>query len=822
MGSASGAPPSPPVSDDPGPLRCALAYGVPLFLLLAILIAPMVSGTRTLYLRDVVYTHLEMKWSQSLAMRSGTFPILDPYRGGGQPLAGNPNAVPFYPTNVLFLVAPVFWALNAHFWIHLLLAPLACFWMARRWGLTRQGAWAAAACYTVGGFFISHLSLLNLIAGATLAPALVAGFLAVAAGHRRGVMVPVVALIWALLLVSGDPLSAGLALALAATAVAVAGAQSRLRVARSDVGWLVVALGWGTIIALPQVAEFLRLVPLTFRGQQGYLAASRTIASFDPRQAAEWILPLLFGRPDTLGPGRFWGDGFYLGSAPYFLSLYPGLLTFGLVAASLSVRRGPAVWAWGAVIAGVGLALGRFNPLARALFESPLFAAVRFPVKFWLPAAIGGALLCGIGLDALLSGPRGAARRNFVAVLGTLAAVLALLSAALGFLPAPVDAGLRLLIPTTFDAAFVDHERGRWLGLALYSLALLGFYLLVAHLLFRRSPARWAASAALVAAHVATQLAFLRPLYPMDAPAAYLQPPAALAYVPDSARVVNPDHRALFGPTRQREGPFPSSDRYWQWRRAFAELYPMTGPIWARRFDLDSSPEGLSSVHTVSAQRAIWASNDTTRVRLLAAWGISRLVLDRPLAPGTAARLLARAPGLGHPVHVYEIPDAVPEASLARDVYPVSNDAMAAALLSLPAFDPRRDVALLMAGQPRTLGGGTARVVRSAPEALEVETFADSGGAVLVVQRTDLLYTAEVDGQAAPIRTANVHRIGVEVPAGRHSVRLAVDRRVLERSAVVALLALLLLPALGWIARERSADTRSRLASETPDRRIPP
>jgi hypothetical protein len=468
------------------------------------------------------------------------------------------------------------------------------------------------------------------------------------------------------------------------------------------------------------------------------------------------------------------------------------------------------VWAWGAVIIGVGLALGRFNPIARALFESPAFAAVRFPIKFWLLAAIGGALLCGIGLDALLSGSRAAARRNFIAVLGALAALLALLGAALAFLPAPIDAGIRLLIPATFDATFVDHERRRWLGLALWSLAALAFYLIAAHVLFRRSPARWPAAAALVAGHVATQLVFLRPLYPMDTPGAYLQPPAALAYVPDSARVINPDHRALFGPTRQREGPFPSSDRYWQWRRAFAELYPMTGPVWDRRFDLDSSPEGLSSVHTVAAQRAVWTSNDTTRVRLLAAWGIDRLVLDRPLASGTAARLLARAPGIGHPVHVYEIPDALPEATLASNVYPVPDDAMAAALLTLPAFDSHRDVALLMAGPPRTLGGGTAQVVRSAPEALEVETLAGSGGGVLVVQRTDLLYQAEVDGKAAPILTANVHRIGVEVPEGRHRVRLFVDRRSLERSTVAALLALLLLPALGWIARGRPAGTRRR------------
>jgi hypothetical protein len=128
--------------------RFAALYVLPLTLLLAWIALPLVRGTETLYMRDVLNAHLAMKWSEARALHQGYFPLLDPYRGGGQPLAGNPNAVPFYPTNALLLGASPMWALNAHFWIHLLLAPFACFWMARRWGLSREAAWAAAVCYT--------------------------------------------------------------------------------------------------------------------------------------------------------------------------------------------------------------------------------------------------------------------------------------------------------------------------------------------------------------------------------------------------------------------------------------------------------------------------------------------------------------------------------------------------------------------------------------------------------------------------------------------------------------------------------------------------
>ena len=220
--------------------RFAALYVLPLMLLLAWIALPLARGTETLYMRDVLNAHLAMKWSEARALHQGYFPLLDPYRGGGQPLAGNPNAVPFYPTNAFLLWASPIWALNAHFWLHLLLAPLAFFWMARRWGLAREGAWAAAVCYTASGFYLSHLSFYNLIAGATLAPALVGACLGFAGarrgaadtGPRRAWNALAVALLWALLLLSGDPLMAVLAAGLGLAAHGPGG------------GWRRTGAGW--------------------------------------------------------------------------------------------------------------------------------------------------------------------------------------------------------------------------------------------------------------------------------------------------------------------------------------------------------------------------------------------------------------------------------------------------------------------------------------------------------------------------------------------------------------------------------------------------
>lgn len=783
--------------------RIFLLYGLPLLILLVWVALPLIRGTETLYLRDVLNTHFPMKQAQAEAWRHGWCPVIDPYRAGGQPLSGNPNAVPFYPTNLLYLVGSAFWALNAHFWVHLLLAPFAFFWMARSWGLAREPAWAAALCYVVGGFYLSHLSFYNLIAAATLAPAFIASCLDFAAGRRRRWTVPLLALLWALLLLGGDPLMAALAGLLGGTAL-LATWGSGWRARRELPGWgspllFTAAIGVGTLLAWAQISEFLRILPLSFRGHWGYTREVATVASFDPRQLLEWLIPFAYGRPDLLERGTFWGSRFYTDTPPYFLSLYPGLLAFALVAASGRPRSTAAWWAWGGILAGIFLSLGRFNPLAAWIFGGQ--GALRYPVKLWMPVAIGAALLCGIGFARLFPAEGGdaRARRSFRIALAVLFLVLGGLWIWLNFASGSSEPWLRGLIPEKFDAAFVANERLRWAALCFLSLVFLGALALLARIA-RRRPVGGAA--ALLAVFALGQLLLLRPLFPMDALVPYRVPPPALDHLPANLTVVNPDFNYLFGPSSLKQGSFPAQTSAWVERRAFYELYPFTGPLWKRRYELNVSAEGLDSFLTRMAQGAVKGSRDNEqRVRLLAAWGVGRLVMNHPLAPRPErARLLAEIPSFGRVLYIYEIGNRAPEVFLARRVFPAPHLNAAYARLSSADFDARTDAVLPAAkdGPPVQRGGGTARIVKKGPESLEVEAVAGPGGSLLVVQRSHGLFKAEVDGKEAEVLTANLHRLGVEVPAGRHRIRLWIDRRPLVRSFFVVALGLALLPGLAW------------------------
>jgi len=820
--------------------RPGLLYGAPLFLLLAWAVLPLVRGGRTLFLRDTFNAHLEMKVAEAQSIARGFFPEIDPYRAGGQPLAGNPNAVPFYPDNLLYLAAPAIWALNAHFWLHLLVAPFAFAWLARAWGLGRGPAWVAAGCYTASGFFLSHLSFYNLIAGAALAPAFLAACIALA-GRRgsaaRPALAPAVAILWALLLLGGDPLMAGLALVLAGATLAVSSAAG----ARPPLLVLLATLGAGTLVAAPQLVELLRILPLSFRGHWGYTAQVASVASWDPRQAAEWLLPFLFGRPDVLGPGSFWGSRFFTDVPPYYLSLYPGLLALVLVAAAglPRGRRAAALWAWGAIAGGLFFALGRFNPLAMRTFELTGKGSLRYPVKLWLPVAVGAALLCGIGFERVFEEGDPGARRRFAFALGALAGVFAAGWIVLALLPGVSGPRLRRLVPAGYPDAFVANERLRWAGLCLLSLALLAALALAARWALRRPAAAAlgrpdssaaalgrsgsSAAALVVVIHVAAQLLLLRPLFPTDAVYPYLVPPPALDLLPPGETVVNGSFTDLFGPSRLERGDFPAPRALWLERRAFYELYPMTGPLWGRRYELDVSPEGLDSFLTRMAQGAVkHSAGDALRVRLLAAWGVGRLVLDRPLetaalgpGSGSGARLLGEIPSFGDTLRIYGIGGRAPSLYLARRALEAPHLNAAYQLLTDPRFRPGEDVVLAGGGPVRTLAGGSILALRRGPESLDAEVAA-AGAGVLVVDRAHLpLYRASVDDRAAGVEVANLDRIAIPVPAGRHRVRLWIDRRPLAASLATAVLGLAALGGLvAWARRARRLRTETAPAGE--------
>src|SRR5438552_7013123 len=114
------------------------------------------------FFRDNFSTHYPIKVISAHIFRVGEIPYWNFYDGGGQPLAGNPNTLTFYPDNFLYLILPAHVAFNLHFLIHIMLG-----WLAMR-GLTRSPF--AAWMWVLSGMAISAMSFYSLITAVALVP----------------------------------------------------------------------------------------------------------------------------------------------------------------------------------------------------------------------------------------------------------------------------------------------------------------------------------------------------------------------------------------------------------------------------------------------------------------------------------------------------------------------------------------------------------------------------------------------------------------------------------------------------------------------------
>jgi hypothetical protein len=803
-----------------------LSIAVPSLLLVFVTVVPLIVGVQTLYLRDVANTHLPLKYSQAEAFQEGYLPLVDPYRGGGQPALGNPNGSMFYPDSLLLEVAHPLWVLNFRFWFHWLVAPFAFYWMARRLGATPTAAWAGAVFYFSSGYFFSQLNFYNLVAGIALTPALIAAVLQATASRgdaeqsaptskltRSGSLIAV-AILWALLLLSGDPMIASQALVLAGVAWFLSG-QLRLRQVRQ---WLqvIVALVLGLLMAAPQVLEFQEILKLSYRGHWGLSTATALAASWDPRTMIDFLVPMFFGRPD-LG---FWGMKFHDGETALYFTLYPGLLALLLMLfsgrPSWSLR--PSQWlparlfAWVGIAGGVFCALGKWNPLI-AWWAEQGNQQLRFPIKFWLPVAIGMAVLSGLGFARLFgAGSEDSAdtverthrrRRKLILLIGILAVGYVIAFFAINLNRMPLEGWLASMMPQGGPADWPSQERIRYSELALLSTAFLaGFAMIV--VLARRRPL--ASAALLLAFHTTTQLLFLRPLVALDDVQAYVATPPLLASLAPGEVVVHAGAGigSMFGPGGLPN--YPGTELEWVQRYGWGELYPFVGVAHRIRYDLNGSPEGLDSFFTRTTANAVeMVKRDELRLRLLRAIGADVLILDRPLAAEAMAqvRVRQRYDNFGVPSTVYQLMRPAREVELVTQVFRASQMNESIAVMVSDGFDPRQMVVLPGDSdwERNYDPAATVSILRQGPESAAFHTSSEVP-AVLVWRRSYLpIYRATVDGEEVRPRVANQCKIGIEVPPGEHEVRIFTDRSGLRFGLSLAVLGFVLLIPLGWFGR---------------------
>ncbi len=838
---------------------------------LLVLLAPVLSlatvliGQRTLFFRDVANFHWPAKLAQARFWHEGVLPFVDLWRAGGQPGLGNLNTLALYPDNLLYLVGSslgaTLWAFNAHFWLHLLAAPLAFYFMVRRLGLGRDASWVGASVYASSGFIISLLSFYNLVAGATLVPLLVgATYSSTRPGNFRKRDLVLVSGVWSLLLLSGDPITALVGGAAALVALVAGSSRERPSPGSHAAGtgagpWrarrleplILTALATlsGTLLAVPQLLEFVRTLEGSVRTTLGYSSTGILRGSWHPAHLLDALFPFALGAPN----GLLWNQRFHGGAQPLFYSFAFGALALVLVVAALGGKRYRSVGRFGWVLTSMGLflSLGGFNPIMRWLSQFAFASLMRFPVKFWWWVALGVGLLAALGMQRLLDDVEGRAlrraRRASVAFIGLYAVVV--IGFASGLLPP-----LYARVIAAGESAARAHEivastvPGHLLASCLSVLVLATFWVSCRH---RNRLSHWLP--ALLILHGATQWLILRPLYPTLGSEEFLAPPAVFEVLDrelrqGSGRAEGTEDPRNFEPLLVHGSvgggfdPLPAARSALEigedgqagrgedltaqgiQRHALAAGFPSAGVTRGYRYQLNTSPEGIDSYLPGLISQVLGELDDAGRVRLLGALGVTHLVSEREVdAPGL---VLLGSGTLAQPaprVRVYSVAGA-PGLYAVDQAVPTAGPREAVLAILSPGFDPKTMAVLpqstrLAVAVPgaATLGGERSpvlvRVLAKGLHRIEVETTSERSAAVIFDRAYLPIYSAAIDGVEVPVTLANLVRLAVEVPAGTHVTVVSVDRGGFRRSWVWAGLGLLL---LGVCLRWRGASVSDQEA----------
>ncbi len=717
---------------------------------------PLALGEHTLYFRDVFTTHVPLKAFGASALRQGSIPVVNPSWALGQPFRGNPNALPFYPGNLLYAFLPFWSAFNLHFALHWLLAGLSMAALARALDQGRAAALVAGLTYAGSGWILSCLTFYNLLAVSAWWPLVLFGAVR---GGRRGVAVGGIACGMALL--GGEPVTAALGL------VPLLVSAGQRHGARRGAA-IVLAIGaTGLLVALPQIVATARVLGFASRTALGGAAGPGRFHS-EAARLLELIIPFPFGFPWETGKGGYWAWSEPHG-LPYVLTLHIGIVALWL--ALRGVRRARS-WAF---LAFGGLALAWAGGLSGDAFSLLTRGLVRYPEKllFWYALAVP--LLAGWGLERTV-----AARtwRSALAGAGLALAAAAAVFAAGPRLTAWLAAGR---VPPNRVTEAPPLRVGNWIVALLLSAALLALAAVAAR---RRSAAGLAAA----------QLVALLPLARLvaAAPVESFAPSSWVRLLRPGTQIVTSNLGAPLGGIEEWY-ELPDDSYLTLVRLGTYDLEPASGVPAGLRYPLARDLDGMYSPFSALVQRSLPRLDWDRRANWFRALGVQAAVLDE--APGTANLRLADArERLGGTSRLFLVRDPAPAAYWPRSVKAVASPAAALREVSL-APDP---VAQVVADRAlRHIPGAVVRLIRETADSIEVEVTGRGG--LLVLRRAyQPFYRARTGTARLRTLPANLVLLGVEVPSGAHRVRIETIAWPEDLAAGLALGALATAIAFAW------------------------
>jgi len=710
-------------------------------LLLALLVLAafpqVVFGLQTFVSRDFGFFAYPLAHFQQQCFLRGELPMWDPYNNCGVPFFAQWNTMPLYPPSLIYLRLPLQWSLGFFCLLHLWFAGLGMFFLARRWTGNSFAAAFAGVAFAFNGLTLNLLMWPSHIATLAWAPWLVlAGELAWREGGQKSVLATFAG---ALQMLAGGPeiiFFTWMLLVALWIQQFVRGESARIAML-----WrfpLVVLLVFS--LAAAQLLPFLDLVAHSQRGAD----YADTRWSMPGSGWANFLVPMAFGTTHTEGiffqHGQYWTSSYYL-----------GLGTLWLAVLALACVRERRVWLLGAAaLAAFACALGNHTPFYPALRKLiPQLSLVTYPVKFTLIIMFSAPLLAAFALANLQK-----MKRLLIPSGVTLFLLLAGILFWTQLAPLPGDETHAALTNGLSRAAF---------------LVLTGILLFV---LARKTESRF---------FRVTSLAFIFAAW-LDV---FTHEPAQNPTVPPSVFELNLARTELamnpqpeLGGSRAMISPVAAMELI-----NFAASDPKNNFL-AKRLGycananlLDAIPKvdgffSLTPRENDDVESLLYGATNADYPRLEDFLGVSQITApDQIFHWQSRDHYLPLVTAGQQPVFL--------------------NDADTLRALAQPGFDGSKVVYLLPSAKSLVVitNQTSAHIINShfGTQQVDVDAEADAPSLVVVAQSYYHDWRAYVDGAATPLLQANHAFQAVQIPAGKHHVRLAYEDRALEIGAAIAI-----------------------------------
>jgi len=361
--------------------------------LLCVTYPDVISGTGTFFHRDFAVFGYPLAFYHRESFWRGEIPLWNPLNHCGLPFLAQWNTMTLYPLSLFYLLLPLAWSLGVFCLCHLFLAGMGAYFLAHRWTGNRFAAATAGVAFAFSALMLHSLMWPNNIAAMGWLPWVVLAVERAWSETGRWLLLAVLA--GAVQMLSGAPevilltwLFIG---ALLACQMALAKKERGRMFAR-----FVVLVIWIAGIAAAQLLPFLDLLAHSQRDK----TYGGSLWSMPIWGWANLLVPLYRNYPGSHGiyaqPDQYW-----------IPSYYPGVGIVALALLAISQIRQARVALPGAItVFSLLLALGK-NGLVYDVVrhDLPGLGFIRYPIKFVILPVFLIPLLAAFGLARCLSIP---------------------------------------------------------------------------------------------------------------------------------------------------------------------------------------------------------------------------------------------------------------------------------------------------------------------------------------------------------------------------------------------------------------------------------